>query len=534
VSPAQLRAGDSKFKTLLQTLRDYWSANPGNKIVLFSYFRPTLQYLRERLSAEGIESLLLLGGMSETKQDVVDQFRQSDRIQLLLSSEVGSEGLDIEFARVLVNYDLPWNPMVVEQRIGRLDRIGQEAERILIFNFIVEDSIDARIYDRLYHRLGLFRRALGDLEAVLGPIITELSRELLTHRLTPQQQQERIQTAELAIANGLRMQEELEEKAAVLSAYGDYILRQVEAHHRLQRWIKAEEIERYVLAFFEQSFPGSSLQCVDARTHVFDVLLDQDAFCEFERFLQLSKLACQTGLSTTQRRRIRFDNHTFLKRTQGEELVSQSHPLVRFAAWKTRVDRLAQFVPVAIQLPRQFFPDEIPPEPWVFNIQRWQIAGLRETEKLHILAASQADGQLLDQSLAERLVDQALTHGEDWRDPGLDADLHLAADRVMYLDDLASNEFLKFEQQCMDENQDRARIQITSINRFEDRRLLRLNELFQRYTDRGPAGIAQARLTRGRIAKLTERCEVQRRAISARAQTEAEYHQICCGLIGVR
>ena len=154
--------------------------------------------------------------------------------------------MDIEFAKVLINYDLPWNPMVVEQRIGRLDRIGQKADRILIFNLIAEDTIDERIYDRLYMRLNLFRRALGDLESVLRPIIWELTRDS-DPRQSTEQQQERIKPAEQALAYGIRFKEELEENAAVLAAYGDYILRQVEASHQIQRWIKAEEIERYML-----------------------------------------------------------------------------------------------------------------------------------------------------------------------------------------------------------------------------------------------------------------------------------------------
>jgi len=94
---------------------------------------------------------------------------------------------------------------------------------------------------------------------------------------------------------------------------------------------------------------------------------------------------------------------------------------------------------------------------------------------------------------------------------------------------LASDEFLKFEQQCMDENQDRASIQITSIDRFESRRLQRLNEVLRMHMDKGRSSLADA--THGQITKLKERCEVQRRAIRNRATTEAEYHQICCGLI---
>jgi len=107
----------------------------------------------------------------------------------------------------------------------------------------------------------------------------------------------------------------------------------------------------------------------------------------------------------------------------------------------------------------------------------------------------------------------------------------LVAKQVVELDDSASDEFLKFEQQCMDENEDRARIQITSIDRFEARRLQRLNEVLRTHMDKGRASLAEA--TYGQINKLKERSEVQRRAIQDRAKTEAEYHQICCGLIGV-
>jgi hypothetical protein len=289
------------------------------------------------------------------------------------------------------------------------------------------------------------------------------------------------------------------------------------------------EIERYVLDLFQKCYPGARFQCVNAREHSFEMCLDQDAFCEFDRFLQLYKLTGQTRLNTTNNRQIRFDNRTFLKSPMGEEVVSQSHPLVRFAAWKTRTDQIIQAVPVAVQLAAAEFPAGVGPDLYVFNVQRWQVAGLREVEKLHIVAASLLSGQLLDPNLAEQLVDQALNSGADWRDPTLDADLALAAERVLKLDDLASDEFLRFEQQCMDENQDRAGIQITSIERFEKRRRKKLQEIMQAHQDRGRPGLVEA--TRGQIDKLTERCEVQRRGIRDRAKTEAEYHQICCGLI---
>ena len=118
---------------------------------------------------------------------------------MMLSSEVASEGVDLQFSRLLVNYDLPWNPMRVEQRIGRLDRIGQTSSQITIWNIFYEDTIDERIYTRLYERLDIFRRALGDLEAVLGDEIRKLTEAPLFGKLTPEQEEARIVQTEQAL-----------------------------------------------------------------------------------------------------------------------------------------------------------------------------------------------------------------------------------------------------------------------------------------------------------------------------------------------
>ena len=99
--------------------------------MLFSSFRHTLKYLAERLRKDGVSCALLLGGADDL-QDVLDRFEEPSGPSVLLSSEVGSEGIDLQFAWVLVNYDLPWNPMRVEQRIGRLDRLGQESAKVAI------------------------------------------------------------------------------------------------------------------------------------------------------------------------------------------------------------------------------------------------------------------------------------------------------------------------------------------------------------------------------------------------------------------
>ena len=98
----------------------------------------------------------------------------SDCLDVLLFSEVGCEGLDYQFCDCIVNYDLPWNPMRVEQRIGRIDRHGQQSESVAIVNLITPGTVDADIYERCLLRIGVFEQALGSSEEILGDITREI------------------------------------------------------------------------------------------------------------------------------------------------------------------------------------------------------------------------------------------------------------------------------------------------------------------------------------------------------------------------
>lgn len=155
---------DNKYKALLEII----SNQENNKIIVFAFFRKTLLYLKNRLQNDGFKADLIFGGIDMTERNkIIDGFKNNE-FQILLSSEVGSTGLDMQFCDRMVNYDLPWNPMVVEQRIGRIDRIGQQSEIINIFNFIYKNTIEEQIYTRLFNRIGLFKEALGNLDEILG------------------------------------------------------------------------------------------------------------------------------------------------------------------------------------------------------------------------------------------------------------------------------------------------------------------------------------------------------------------------------
>ncbi|MBM4147299.1 MAG: helicase, partial [Nitrospira sp.] len=117
-----------------------------NKILIFSTFRHTLSYLHEKLISCNIRLGIIHGDIKDIdRQDLRQRFSLSkednDAIDVLLSSEVGCEGLDYQFCDCLINYDIPWNPMRVEQRIGRIDRYGQKSESIIIYNFITPDTV---------------------------------------------------------------------------------------------------------------------------------------------------------------------------------------------------------------------------------------------------------------------------------------------------------------------------------------------------------------------------------------------------------
>ncbi len=156
---------DAKFEELLRIINKV-VVNENKKLIVFALFKKTLKYLDIRLNIKGIKTAIIHGDVDDRISEI-ERFKTDDSVKILLSSEVGSEGLDMQFCDALVNYDLPWNPMVVEQRIGRIDRFGQKSPIVNIYNLVVKDSIQEDIYTRLLDRIGIFRGCIGDLEAIL-------------------------------------------------------------------------------------------------------------------------------------------------------------------------------------------------------------------------------------------------------------------------------------------------------------------------------------------------------------------------------
>jgi superfamily II DNA or RNA helicase len=167
---------DSKFDKFLEVLR--LVSDDGRAVLVFSEYTDTVRYLRDKLHPRYGAGLACYTGDGGEKHDGDTWIRVSKEeitrrlnggeLRVLLCSDAASEGLNLQAAGALINYDLPWNPSRVEQRIGRIDRIGQLAEVVRVANLVLRDSVDERVYEVLTRRCELFRHFVGAMQPVLA------------------------------------------------------------------------------------------------------------------------------------------------------------------------------------------------------------------------------------------------------------------------------------------------------------------------------------------------------------------------------
>ncbi|MCB9137855.1 MAG: DEAD/DEAH box helicase family protein [Caldilineaceae bacterium] len=141
---------------------------PG-KFLIFTEFRRTQETIARQLGEWGVSSVLFHGGLSiNQKEEAITAFRETDT-RVLISTESGAEGRNLQFCHQLINYDLPWNPMRIEQRIGRLHRLGQE-EDVTIFNLSCNETIEAHVIELLARKIRMFELVIGELDLILGNV----------------------------------------------------------------------------------------------------------------------------------------------------------------------------------------------------------------------------------------------------------------------------------------------------------------------------------------------------------------------------
>ena len=383
---------DRKLEALRQIIRERQNL-PNNKLMVFSSFRHTLAYLYKHLESDGFRVGTVHGGTPDDERiELRDRFEESkeetDTLDVMLFSEIGCEGLDYQFCDCIVNYDLPWNPMKIEQRIGRIDRKGQKSDHVTIVNLITPRTVDADIYERCLLRIGVFQSALGGSEEILGEITTELQQIAENYKLTEEERRAKLQ--QLADNKILLIQETERLESQQLELFGirlpdDRMEREVEEASSF--WLSAKSIQRLVTLYLKSRLEPEREYILGERSL---------------KTLRLSETARGTLLSDLQqlpreRSPVFREWENWLKGddqhlpvTFEAEGASQHpkaafimpiHPLVKQAA---RVLGTEHNVVTALKAQT----DDVPAGHYDFAIYQWQFHGIKEDMILKPIASS--------------------------------------------------------------------------------------------------------------------------------------------------
>ncbi|MBN2145092.1 MAG: DEAD/DEAH box helicase [Candidatus Aureabacteria bacterium] len=171
---------DRKFDTLIRAIEQLRKENPKEKIIIFTQYLETLRFLQKELGHyyQKDKIAVVRGGPIEDKIAACEDFWKEEGADFLLSTTAGGEGINLQVCRILFNYDLPWNPMAVEQRIGRIHRYGQN-ETAQIYNLIGEGTIEERVYSLLENKLKEIAQTIGKVDDVTGEVTEDFRAEVL-------------------------------------------------------------------------------------------------------------------------------------------------------------------------------------------------------------------------------------------------------------------------------------------------------------------------------------------------------------------
>ena len=184
-------------------------------MIVFNTFLESQKNILVDLAMQNISAISFNGTMTlEEKEAAIKKFKEE--VQVLVCTDSGSEGSNLQFAHVIVNYDLPWNPMRVEQRIGRIHRIGQTHD-VRIVNLAFNDTIEAYILNRLYEKIDLFKTAIGEMDLILSELKTSKSFEtMLFESFVKAKDQEDVKKEVEVLAQQMQEAKEKKEQISVL------------------------------------------------------------------------------------------------------------------------------------------------------------------------------------------------------------------------------------------------------------------------------------------------------------------------------
>ena len=525
----ELERNDTKFKCFLSELRNLLRENPKEKIVVFSFFRGTVNYLHARLANENISSISLLGGLSpdEKKQRLALFADPGGNISVLLSTEVGSEGIDLQFARIEINYDLPWNPMRLEQRIGRIDRIGQPNPIIYIYNAYCPETIEDRVLLRLHERIRTFQDVLGDLDEILGKKIRDIELEVFRNpEPTDEQITKMVEQVETVKVNTERLTADLHEHADLLTEYQSYVLEGIKRSRSQNRLLTGDEIRFLVTDYLNGVFPGSTVTPV-GDSELCKVSLSTAARDSLRQFIAASQIYFKTELS-----------HFDIKSTFGggakndnsdAEVIDINHPLVRWMVSRLKTISVGTGCN-SISVPASA-PDmpKVNPGLFVYYVQLWNTIGIVRSKELKHFVVDCRTGALLPLDDGEQLLSAALLNGRTFEPTSLTESEWQTAHG---LGKIAYDAAWKEKDKCLAKqtrlDEDEKIKRAAYLNAFFDQKV----SAYRDSIEKRPGDVKFARMQEGKIKKLESDREKKISELS-RKSTRIEPSEIAIGLLKV-
>ncbi len=382
---------DPKFDAVLNVILEK-QTHEKNKIMLFSSFKHTLSYLRGKFREKGIRVGQIDGDVQdEERRELRRRFMlpksDPEAFDMMLFTEVGSEGLDYQFCDMMVNYDLPWNPMAIEQRIGRIDRRKQTSAKVWIVNVITPGTVDADVYNRCLAKLGVFTESIGDCEEILGELGNDIRTIVLNESLTDDQRQKKL---EQMADNAVRLTQaemKLEEEQKSFFGLDLSNFKDAKAIEEAQSpWLSSGCIRGLVSYYLNKRIaPGTYFlgtgpkKTLRLSREAKEVLLDDlrssklprtAAYLKFQSFL---KDIDQTCTAT-------FDRE-FAQQEPRSVFFTPMHPLVKIAARYFETTRTGAEPCISFRCSRCLLPD-VPPGRYPFAVYAWNYKGFTSQFKM--------------------------------------------------------------------------------------------------------------------------------------------------------
>ena len=514
---------DTKFSKLKDVINEQIQRDRQTKIVVFSYFKKTLDYLQKQLAEKNIESTVIHGDIAmDERLERISIFRESKYVNVLLSSEVGSEGIDLQFSNVLINYDLPWNPMKIEQRIGRLDRLGQKSEAITIINFAVKGTIEEKILTRLYDRIDIFRHCLGDLEPILGRLIQDLTCSLLSLPLSAEEMEARIDQTQRALVEKRQLENDLVEESTIFFGSSDYILEQIGKARKLGRWITPEDLKSFVTDFFNNIYQDVTLHWDSPQNGLLSIKLSNQGRNDLHMFCRNQTPVLITQLTQQGRQEVvvAYTNEA-AQSNKSLEMLTHFHPLVQWIIYRHKNNPYA-FVPTsAVKVNTNTVEEGL----YLIAIEFWEFSGLRREVQIASAISPVRDNQLPLRQSADELVQEILKCGIDWERAGdqvEDEELETGLRKVQNI--LSTNLEVAYENYCV-KNEATFERQRTNLISYKDRK----KEEWERriYTLRSkPGSPGQVKGFESALQKHLLECQEREIVLKEKSRAAREFKEV--------